>query len=285
MYDMEIPRCELCGSKNEVVIYDKNEIAKKRKLLGVVLYNQDKSIIHGRNVVCVNCGLSYITPRMTEKRLDHFYKIDYRKAYPSHGDTKNIHSVNAIQYLKNNNVTGSLIDIGCSDGSLPRKYRELTGEYVEGVEKTHNEYDFKVSSDIELVTEKFDIATILNTLEHIHSPRSFIKKVRKILKPNGKILITVPNLYNNFLNIHLDGFFSNAHIYNFSIKTIVELVTISGFEVIAADLVNESIGSKIYLLAKHSENINNSISKFGEEAVKHLLARIEATKVLQCITK
>ena len=44
----------------------------------------DKREMHGleiNNRICKNCGLIYLSPRMTEEELDQFYKNEYRTLY------------------------------------------------------------------------------------------------------------------------------------------------------------------------------------------------------------
>lgn len=285
-YILEIPNCELCGSDNNYTIYDKVEILSKRPLMGSFILDKNNNMIHGRNVVCVDCGLVYISPRMTRETLDKFYENEYRNIYNAHNDTKNIHSVNAINILKATNVIGTLIDIGCNDGSLLEMYNKETNVYCEGVEKGNSICDkFKIHNDIDDVTNKFDIITMLNTLEHLYSPREVLFKLRDVLTDNGHVLISVPNLYNNTLNIHIDGFFSNAHIYNFSAKTLSELMMECGYKIKNIFYINENMGNKIYLLATKNKSFNKDsiIQYFGIDNVDYLRQRIEATKLLQGI--
>jgi 2-polyprenyl-3-methyl-5-hydroxy-6-metoxy-1,4-benzoquinol methylase len=46
--------------------------------------------------------------------------------------------------------------------------------------------------------EKFDIITLFNVLEHLANPEKALKEIKKIMMPNGILVIDVPNEFNAF---------------------------------------------------------------------------------------
>jgi SAM-dependent methyltransferase len=94
----------------------------------------------------------------------------------------------------------TVLDIGCNDGSQLDAFKEL-GFQTYGVDPAEN--IFPVSSTNHNVTlgywntttadklhERFDIITSQNAFAHIPDPLSYLKLVKKYLKPNGRMFIS-----------------------------------------------------------------------------------------------
>lgn len=55
---------------------------------------------------------------------------------------------------------------------------------------------------IPLKTESFECVVLSEVLEHVRAPQNVMKEVHRVLKPNGKVFITVPFMYR----IHADPY-------------------------------------------------------------------------------
>ena len=100
---------------------------------------------------------------------------------------------------------------------------------------------------------RFDVITMTNALEHVLSPTEVLTKINNLLNDEGHVLVSVPNVYNRTINLPIDAFLSNAHIYHFSIITLCSLFNKCGFEVVENYCVTEEMGDKIYLLGKKAD--------------------------------
>lgn len=94
----------------------------------------------------------------------------------------------------------------------------------------------------------FDKICCSEVLEHVEDDKKALKELRRILKPSGRLVITVPNLNFPFLwdpinkiaeiffKTHITkGFFAgiwNMHLRLYDINEITELVKTAGFEII-----------------------------------------------------
>lgn len=278
-YELEHCNCELCGENNFKVFWNKSD----HKPLSVVIRDDDDKIIHGRNVICKKCGLVYISPRMTKESLDKFYCTEYRTIYGSNLQVNMMaehnHALKATEILFGERIRRTfgptrLLDVGASTGQMVGIFHQAmiqnnlavqtTGiEASEEYSKVGKEQGLNIINEDFLTykTEnKFDIITILNTLEHMYSPTETLEKIHELLDVGGHVLISVPNIDNTLITRNLDAFLSNAHLYNFSSQTLVSLLQKTGFEPIRMYILAEEIGEKLYALAKKAEPVDVDFS-------------------------
>jgi len=240
--------CDLCGAKgNYEVIWDKAEREKQGKLQSVIIPGH----IHSRNVICKNCGLVYVEPKMSREELAKFYAEDYRKIYGGQHslDAEKRHAQTAYRLMP----LGSHLDIGCSTGEL----LELTGG--QGIEPSEEYCKIAKNNGLKVINTTFEeysgrqifnVITMLNALEHVYSPTEVLKKIYNLLSEEGIVLISVPNVLSGTLNIPVDAFLSNAHLYNFSAATLGIMMQKCGLKPIAVYLIPEEMGEKVYMIAK-----------------------------------
>jgi SAM-dependent methyltransferase len=87
--------------------------------------------------------------------------------------------------------------------------------------------DFKFSKN------HFDVVTLNNALEHLHDPATTLKAIEKVLKPNGLLLITVPNAQSLGWKIFGSSWYAMQpprHLYHFTPQTLTSMVEHRGFE-------------------------------------------------------
>ena len=104
--------------------------------------------------------------------------------------------------------SAKIIDIGCNDGKFLSILRESGFEDLYGLEPTknmstlaisagfriYNSYlDLKKSEEIVANTGKFDCVVLRQVLEHIENLPDFGSALRNLLKPNGLLVIEVPD--------------------------------------------------------------------------------------------
>lgn len=103
---------------------------------------------------------------------------------------------------------GKLVDVCCSNGMFLSYLEEATDLELFGVDIS----DFAIESAKKILKRaqvyagdaqdmiffkdnSFDYVTCLGSLEHLPSPLEGAKEISRIMKPSGKALILVPNLY------------------------------------------------------------------------------------------
>ena len=111
--------------------------------------------------------------------------------------------------------TRRLLDVGCGAGNMAHHLR-LYGRYM-GVDintkplRVARERHLPViegSADaLPVRAEAFDLVTLLDTVEHVPNEHGVFSEVHRVLKPGGKLLVTVPAFMflwskNDVLNRH-----------------------------------------------------------------------------------
>jgi SAM-dependent methyltransferase len=98
----------------------------------------------------------------------------------------------------------SYLDIGCGPGVLTKLFAErIRAGHVVGIDQL----DVRAETGFELVPchldpcdrlpfddATFDVITCLETLEHVHDTDHLVSEIRRVLRPDGYALISVPRL-------------------------------------------------------------------------------------------
>jgi SAM-dependent methyltransferase len=133
--------------------------------------------------------------------------------------------------------TGRLLDIGSGTGTFAYEMKKHGWEVIglepdEGARKVAMElYQVELQDPAklnDLQPKSFDAITLWHVLEHVHDLHGYLNHIRKLLKPNGKLLIAVPN-YKAYDAVIYQEFWAAydvpRHLYHFSpvsMKTLIE---------------------------------------------------------------
>jgi 2-polyprenyl-3-methyl-5-hydroxy-6-metoxy-1,4-benzoquinol methylase len=110
------------------------------------------------------------------------------------------HEKSYIEIIKENDY---VLDIGCGSGYFLSKISEKTTN-IQGlesndlaIEKCREKNIPVIKSDIQAFSKNnvgvFDVVCAFQVLEHINDVKSFIESSLRVLKPQGKLIIGVPN--------------------------------------------------------------------------------------------
>lgn len=136
-----------------------------------------------------------------------------------------------------------LLDIGCGTGDFLQTAQK-DGWQVTGVEpdnqarqiansKTNNAV-FDIKHLETLQENSFDVITLWHVLEHLPQLETHIKLLQYLLKPNGTLVIAVPN-YNSFDAQYYKEFWAAydvpRHLWHFSKSSISKLFAKEGMKV------------------------------------------------------
>lgn len=196
---------------------------------------------------CRNCLLLFHHPTYKERELKKLYEknyyffirddsIEFKRAFKV---------LRRISYKLDLNKNFNIIEVGCGKGYLLYLLDKL-GYRVEGVEisETASKYarerfDLNVFNGTleEYVKErdkKFEVILLIDLLEHIKNPHSFMESIRKISKRGTVLFIDTPNSGSQEIKRERDKWigFNPFHIRIYSLKSIDALLKRYGFKII-----------------------------------------------------
>lgn len=146
---------------------------------------------------------------------------------------------------------GSLLDLGCGNVPLFGVYsgnvNEITCvDWPNSYSKSpHIDLECDLNDILPLPNESFDTILITDVLEHIYNPHILWSEMSRILKPNGKILMGIPFLFN----LHEEPYdyfrYSEFAIKMFCDKNslqILSIVSIGGTPEVIINLIAKHLG-------------------------------------------
>ena len=148
---------------------------------------------------------------------------------------------------------GRVLDVGCGDGHLSAQIRSL-GWYVVGLEnhtisvdRAQSICDRIIVVDLNkfdapvLAEDSFDIVICGDVLEHLVDPLPTLKLLIERLKPEGQLIISVPNVAHAWVRLNLmfgrfeytaQGILDRTHTRFFTRRSLIRLVTDAGLDVL-----------------------------------------------------
>jgi len=192
-------------------------------------------------VECIGCGFRYTNPRPEEDKLGAYYQSE---DYVSHSNTNKGLINSAYQMVRKYTLlkklqlvskfykTGKMLDIGCGTGEFLNTFKDAKWETL-GVEPNADvrkmakeKYGLDVREESELKNlpgAGFDVITMWHVLEHVPRLNDRIEDLKRLIKPNGLIVIAVPNCTSLDAKIYKENWAAYdvpRHLYHFSPKDI-----------------------------------------------------------------
>ena len=205
--------CPLCGSFDEAVVDQVNDtlMVEINRYLPTDYPRLTEQLQNIRRQ-CADCGLIYLSPRLSDKSLSTVYSYWYGFAYQRvMGDPEHV-SERLREFEKHHlrlleeycTVRGRLLDVGCGSG-LFLQLAQCHGWQVSGVELDPDTAawarekggipDVRCGTlDVTLESnECFDVVTMFDYLEHTTNPGRDLDLLIERLAPDGTLMIRVPN--------------------------------------------------------------------------------------------
>jgi SAM-dependent methyltransferase len=153
---------------------------------------------------CDSCGYVFDSPRPSFAEVSAFYSQAGK--YDSWLDEERARDIlwkRRLKKLLRRSSRGNLMDIGAGIGQFLHHakplFTEVAGTEVSAsaVAVAKQKYDLALLAgqiqDLDLPPESFDNITLFHVLEHVPDPGMLVSRCRELLKPQGTLVIAVPN--------------------------------------------------------------------------------------------
>ncbi|HEQ72028.1 MAG TPA: class I SAM-dependent methyltransferase [Spirochaetia bacterium] len=243
-------------------------------------------------VRCSGCGLVYQNPQPVFEDLRGRYDKDY-----FHYEIENEDNFYQLMRLGLNDIgfddaflaaaeDKSFLDIGCATGKLLGSMKDL-GFNVQGVEICAQSAAYGMATrgvpifigtleEAAFLDDSFSFIHFSHLIEHVPDPLGFLREVRRVLRKDGAVIVTTPNIDGLQARLFKAAWRSAIpdHLFLFSRITLEMLLVKAGFTVeqsvtwggLARGTVPGWLKKPVDLLAK----------QFGFGDVMLLLARVRA---------
>ena len=227
-----------------------------------LLAEKDRYGLYCPVVICRDCGLIQVNPRMTQDAYDEFYNVEYRDLYMGFKRPKeayfntryaagnNIYDLLKTHYAPLSNPADLFVlDVGCGIGGI-LKYFKDQGCTIKGIDlgeeyvnhgRDHYGLDLSVAKLTDLQLErKPDIIIYSHVFEHLLDLERELEIIKNTLSKQGILYLEVPGLKSpEGFNVNYKGDFllyiQNAHTYSFTQQTLCNLLSKNGFRKIYGD--------------------------------------------------
>ena len=192
------------------------------------------------------------SPRPDDADLEKYYESE---SYISHSDTRKSIFDKLYQIVRNYTLGQkvkliesfeaegrTILDIGAGTGDFLRACKKANWT-IDGVEPnnkaraTANEkVGIHLNEKIEdLKGQRFDVITMWHVLEHVPNLTTYIKQLEQLLKPNGTLIVAVPNHKSydaNYYGAFWAAYDVPRHLWHFSQVAMSTLFKASSMQVV-----------------------------------------------------
>ncbi len=230
--------CALCGSRKITSVYN-----------GAIRSGSWGNVTSSRYQVftCSHCGVSFLNPFPIINYAEKSYRLDYNgsagiKTY------NRLHDKEQSWYLdllKNLDLSGKTVcDIGCGGGSFLKYINGLAGRTIAiepfiGYHRTLRSGGHSVFSGIDALMavegkSQIDLTTSFHVIEHVVEPVAFLKSIREVLKPGGKLILATPNADDILMKMGFGPYqkfnYRTAHPWYFNQRSLGYIARKAGFK-------------------------------------------------------
>ena len=204
-----------------------------------------------RVLQCNQCGFVFVHPHPDRNALRRHYDGKYYAAWmDSQRYRRRRMWEDRIRKVERWKQRGKLLDIGCGEGHFI-EVAKTKGWKVFGTEISRfacEQASAAIGQSIfwgeiweaGFAANSFDVVTLWHVLEHVTEPLRVLHEANNLIKPDGIIVLAVPNVNDKFLQLAyrlIKGrrpvLFSagdrEVHLYHFSVNTIKALLARARF--------------------------------------------------------
>ncbi|MGI8640265.1 MAG: class I SAM-dependent methyltransferase [Pyrinomonadaceae bacterium] len=204
---------------------------------------------------CNSCGLVYLNPRPDVSEFETIYPPTYHAFDFSEKDFGIVYKIRSrleakrlLSWCEDLPSDARILDVGCGDGfhlKLLRDYGKKSWQ-LEGVDLDKRAVEMAEKSglkvhpgsveELDLPENSYDLAFMIQTIEHVEKPDAILSAVKRVLKKGGKLVIVTDNTdsidFGLFKKSYWGGYHFPRHWNLFNCKSLSKLAKKVGFEIV-----------------------------------------------------
>lgn len=243
---------------------------------------------------CNDCTLMFTANPPAESDIGKYYAAE---SYISHSDSneglinKLYHRVRVITLAskrklivkETGNTSGNLLDIGSGTGAFANEMKnsgwDVTALEPDELARKNSSELYNINalptSNLFKLEEEFDAITMWHVLEHVYPLHEYIEQIKKLLKPDGKLFIAVPNYQSSDAVKYGPDWAAwdvPRHLYHFCPESMSKLISIHGLSLLKMKPMWFDSFYVSMLSEKYKNGKNNLISAVKNGLVSNMKA-------------
>ena len=227
--------------------------------------------LNGRLWRCLDCDLVFVYPQPAVAELTALYSEEYFSSANSNelgysdyeGDRENIYRTFTRRLKSLQRVhpdKAAVLDVGCAYGMFLEVAAEA-GWDVQGidisehaVERAQERLGDRVRAGVfleeELPSERYDVVTMWDYLEHTLDPKADLAKARRLLVDGGILALATPDVGSLAAKVfghRWMGYKLDEHLVYFSRATMRRLLEEAGFRIISMKHEGKYVSLRLFL--------------------------------------
>jgi SAM-dependent methyltransferase len=197
--------------------------------------------VHGRIVRCRDCGFTFTSPQFTATEYARIYEAVHSRGA---GDTPKARFAALARLVRSAESGGRFLDFGCGNGAFLDAMPgydsvgfEVAPDVPEGVVRRGRFVigDILVENltSAALAPATFDFIVAWDVLEHLAAPAQQLCRLNILLKPGGRLYLTLPNIESWIARVSGEkwNMLLLEHLWYFGPKTLTRFLDRVGFVV------------------------------------------------------
>lgn len=201
---------------------------------------------------CLDCGASYLYPRLTEEAMRAVYREPsyFEGGESGYADTSYVEQETSLRatfqcllrnLAKRGATGGDLLEVGCGYGYLLDEARALFQRRV-GTEFSPQAAELARKTGAEVFVggveqlppeAQFDCVLATQVIEHVYDPLSFVRNLARHVKPGGHVVLATPDIRGALRKVmgrRWPSFKVPEHVIYFDFASLESLMRTVGME-------------------------------------------------------
>jgi len=230
---------------------------------------------------CFNCQLS-VAIKSEEMFSNYLYQSSTSKSFREHFASA------AKKYVKEFNLDKEsyIIDVGSNDGIGLKPFLDMGFNNIQGIEPAKNLSDLANKNGINTfhgylndkaiapIKNGADLILASNVFAHADDLKSMAESMKKLIKPEGKIIIEVQYLLNTIKDLTFDNIY-HEHTNYWSLQSLTSFFEKLNLKIFKAEKINTHGGSiRVYVSQEKNITIDESVKNLLDEEIKFGLRKL-----------